>query len=89
VAVRPRVRRLYARPRLLPPRERREPDGWMPDGMEQGPVERLVGPYRVSGGWWRTEIQRDYHVAELRSGECLWVYYDRRRRRWYVQGVVG
>lgn len=53
-----------------------------------GPVRRLSGPYSLSGGWWRAEVQRDYYFAELHQGGLLWVYYDRMRRRWFLQGEV-
>lgn len=81
----PRMRRLLHRPRLLPPRPRNEPDGWIIE-PELGPVERLHGPYRASGGWWVREVERDYYFAETRSGVVLWVFYDRPRRRWFVHG---
>lgn len=81
------VRRIHVRPLALPPRPRHEPDGWMLRGLEQGPVDRVVGPYVVSGGWWnRAAVHREYHFAETRDGEVLWVYWDRHRRRWYMQG---
>ncbi len=89
VGARPLVRRILGRPQPLPPRARYEWDGWLLAGLEQGPVERLSAPYRLSGGWWRKEIERDYHFAEMRSGACLWVYYDRRRRRWFLHGRVA
>ena len=83
------VRRLYAEPIPLPSRPRQEPDGWMPHGLEQGPVVRTHGPYVVDGGWWnRHPIRREYHFAETQKGELLWVYYDRPRRRWFLQGRV-
>jgi protein ImuB len=83
------VRRIYGRPRPLPPRQRHEPDGWMLRGLERGPVVRMEGPYVVSGGWWnRTAVHREYHFAETQKGEVLWVYYDRERRRWFLQGRV-
>lgn len=82
------VRRLLARPRPLPPRPRHEPDGWLIKGLERGPVRRYVGPFIVSGGWWAREIHREYHYAETERGDLLWVFYDRRRRRWYLQGTV-
>jgi protein ImuB len=81
----PRVRRLLHRPRKLPPRPRSEPEGWLID-PELGPVERLHGPYRASGGWWVREVERDYYFAETRCGAILWVFYDRPRRRWFVHG---
>jgi protein ImuB len=93
------VRRLHSRPQLLPPQARstqidgRAPktrdDGWLLSGLEHGAVVRILGPYVVSGGWWAGhEVHREYHYAELRRGDCLWVYYDRNRRRWFCQGVV-
>lgn len=81
----PRIRRLLARPRLLPPRPRNEPDGWIIE-PDLGPVERLHGPFRASGGWWVREVERDYYFAETRSKAILWVFYDRPRRRWYMHG---
>jgi protein ImuB len=87
--VRPLVRRLYAKPQLLPPQARQvRDDGWLLSGLEHGAVVRILGPYVVSGGWWQHELHREYHFAELRRGDCLWVFYDRNRRRWFCQGVV-
>lgn len=53
----------------------------------------MSGPYIVSGGWWNRsfpggEVHREYHYARTEDGEILWVYYDRRRRRWYLTGKV-
>ncbi len=88
--VRPLVRRLHARPQLLPPQARQvRDDGWLLSGLEHGAVVRILGPYVVSGGWWaQHEVHREYHFAELRRGDCLWVYYDRHRRRWFCHGAV-
>ena len=87
--VRPLVRRLLSRPRPLPPQVRQvRDDGWLISGLEQGAVVRIVGPFVISGGWWAHELHREYHFAELRRGDCLWVYYDRNRRRWFWQGSV-
>jgi protein ImuB len=91
VRVRPLVRRLYSKPQLLPPQARQvRDDGWLLSGLEHGAVVRILGPYVVSGGWWQQqqELHREYHFAELRRGDCLWVYYDRNRRRWFCQGAV-
>jgi protein ImuB len=95
VAPRPRpvdeprlVRRFHPIPVPLPPRERHEPDGWMLRGLEQGPVVRVLGPYAISGGWWDKPAARDYHFAETKDGELLWVFYDRQHRRWFLQGRV-
>lgn len=82
------VRRIYHPPLPLPQRERHEPDGFMLGGLEQGPIVRVTGPWVVSGGWWQRRVHREYHFAETRRGELLWVFYDRPRRRWYLQGSV-
>ncbi len=87
--VRPLVRRMFAKPQMLPPQARQvRDDGWLLSGLEHGAVVRILGPYVVSGGWWQQELHREYHFAELRRGDCLWVYYDRNRRRWFCQGAV-
>jgi protein ImuB len=31
---------------------------------------------------------RDYGFADTRRGECLWLFYDRTRRQWFIQGAV-
>jgi len=67
------VRRVLARPVPLPRRQ-------LPP--------KLRGPYVVSGGWWTEAVHRDYYFAETPRGELLWVYFDRRRRRWFLQGRV-
>jgi protein ImuB len=88
VATRPLVRRILDRPRPLPPRPRHEPDGWLITGVEGGSVEEILGPYIVSGGWWRRDVHREYHFAKTVQGRWLWVYFDRERRRWFHQGEV-
>jgi protein ImuB len=67
------VRRILARPVPLPRRQ-------LPP--------KLRGPYVVSGGWWAEEVHRDYYFAETPHGDFLWVYFDRRRRQWFLQGRV-
>jgi protein ImuB len=83
------VRRIMARPMPLPggPRYTHE-DGWLILGHKYGSVDKLSGPYVFSGGWWNKEIQRDYYFAETRRGAIAWVYYDRVRRRWFLQGWI-
>jgi protein ImuB len=90
VKERPLVRRIYKNPIPLPPQSRREPDGWLLRGVDHGPVQRMVGPYIVSGGWWgeRAGIHRDYYFVKMKQGEVHWAFYDRRRRRWYLEGRV-
>lgn len=81
------IRRLLTSPRPLaaPPR-RIHDDGWLVAGMERGPLVQSFGPYTVSGGWWANEVHREYYFAELRRGDCLWIYFDRKRQRWYWHG---
>lgn len=88
VAMRPLVRRIQRPVPLVPPGARSRDDGALVAGGDGALVDQWIGPFVVSGGWWRAEVQRDYYFAQLQSGELLWVYYDRRRRRWYVQGAV-
>jgi protein ImuB len=85
----PLVRCLFATPLKLPPRGRHEPDGWLLRGVTHGSVVKLSGPYRLSGGWWRSEVKREYYFAELTGGEIAWIYYDVERRRWFLQGAVS
>jgi protein ImuB len=88
-SVRPLVRRIHYRPQLLPAQTSNvRDDGWLLSGLEHGTVTRLDGPYIVSGGWWASEIHREYHFAETRRGDCLWLFYDRARRRWFMHGAV-
>jgi protein ImuB len=89
------VRRVLSRPRLLPPQSTHvRNDGWVLAGLEQGSIVKIDGPYIVSGGWWMAaapgaqETHREYHFAETRRGDCLWLYFDRRRRRWFQHGAV-
>lgn len=88
VISRPLIRRILDQPLPLPPRPRHEPDGWLITGVEGGSVEEILGPYIVSGGWWRRGVHREYHFAKTDQGRWLWVYYDRERRRWFYQGEV-
>ncbi len=86
------VRRIYDEPLALPHRDSAEPDGWLLRGVEHGSVVSAVGPYRISGGWWRRlsgrPVVRDYYFASLKTGETCWVFYDRERRDWFLEGRV-
>jgi protein ImuB len=82
------VRRLRTRPELLPYAPHREPDGRLVRALGCGPIDRLFGPFVVSGGWWRRETNRQYYFAQTRRGDLLWLYYDAVRRRWFLHGEV-
>ncbi|MFN7954991.1 MAG: DNA polymerase Y family protein [bacterium] len=87
---RPLVRHVYAKPVPLPavPRALRD-DGWLVRGPSHGAVTKLVGPHILSGGWWIREIHREYLFALTTRGALLWVFYDRRRRRFFLHGEVS
>jgi protein ImuB len=84
------VRRILAKPQPLSstPHQSHEGGGWLLLGPKYGTIDKLTGPYVFSGGWWNREVQRDYYFAETRRGDIVWVYYDRVRRRWFLQGWV-
>ena len=48
----------------------------------------LDGPYRLSGGWWNREIERDYYFLLTPKGEIHWSFLDQRRQLWFQEGVV-
>jgi protein ImuB len=81
----PLQRRVFAKAVPLPPRPRHEPEAWL---GRRGAITRMWGPYRLSGGWWRRTVERDYFYAQTQHGELLWMYFDKPRARWFLQGVV-
>jgi protein ImuB len=84
----PLVRRIYRPAMPLPPRDRHEPDGWLIAGVSEGPVEEVIGPQLITGGWWRAEVARAYYYVRTRNGRWFWIYHDLKRRRWFLQGEV-
>jgi protein ImuB len=81
------VRRVYARPKPLPPKRPNEPEAGPCLARDQS-IEHMYGPYRVSGGWWKRLVERDYYYAETDHGDLLWLFYDRPRQRWFLHGVL-
>jgi len=82
------IRRIYESPMALPPRSRHEPDGWMLRGLEFGPVRCFLGPYILSGGWWKRTVRREYYFVKMQQGDVFWIFYDRFRRRWFLEGRI-
>lgn len=81
------IRRVYSRPKPLPPRTPKEPEAG-PSLAKNHAIEHMYGPYRVSGGWWKRLVERDYYYAETDHGDLLWLFYDRPRKRWFLHGVL-
>lgn len=84
----PLAHRILERPYPLPSPERHNPDRWPHLDPSHGPVVRMHGPWRISGGWWVRTVERDYYYAETRRGDLLWLFYDRPRRRWFLHGEL-
>jgi len=81
------IRRVYAHPQPLSPREPRDPEAG-PALVKNQLIKQMYGPYRVSGGWWKRLVERDYYYAETNHGDLLWLFYDRPRKRWFLHGVL-
>jgi protein ImuB len=62
---------------------------------EQRPVYRrpltmLTRTERIEAGWWDGNIvERDYYVAADDRGHMFWVYRERIKGEWYLQGLFG
>ena len=87
------VRRIYDQPLVLPHKHHSaEPGDWLLRETEPGGVQAVAGPYRICGGWWRflsgRPISRDYFFVRLKRGEVCWVFFDRERQSWFLEGRV-
>jgi protein ImuB len=48
------------------------------------------GPERIESGWWDGKgIARDYYIVRRTGGARLWIFQERRSRRWYLHGVFA
>ena len=88
VAVRPLVRRIYARPIPFSKTRHREPRAALAHMFEDRLIEETIGPYVITGGWWVREVQREYYFVRTETSRWLWLYYDRRRKCWFLHGEV-
>ncbi|TXK21249.1 DNA polymerase Y family protein [Ottowia sp. GY511] len=70
--------------------------------LYQGPLQLLVGPHRVEGGWWHRSgtgaeaqslnVARDYWVALSAHAGVLWVFQTRLagdQGAWFLHGVFA
>lgn len=90
VLVRRPARRVFSSLEQLPEVVRKrapqdDSDTWL---NAHGVAKRITGPDRIAGGWWVHAVERDYYVVETSTGELLWVYHDKLRRRWLLHGVL-
>ncbi len=54
-----------------------------------GRLTLLEGPERIEDNWWLEPVSRDYFVARDPGGQQYWVYRDRLRDSWHIQGVFA
>jgi protein ImuB len=53
-------------------------------------IEVEEGPERIESGWWDGKgIARDYYIVRRTGGARLWIFQERRSRRWYLHGVFA
>jgi protein ImuB len=57
-------------------------------GLPDGCIEMCAGPWRTSGEWWAaTSWDRDEWDVALDGGAVCRLFRDRRKDRWFVEGV--
>jgi protein ImuB len=54
-----------------------------------GRLTLLQGPERIEDNWWLDAVSRDYYVARDSQGQQYWVFRDRLRENWYIQGIFA
>ncbi|MET0984908.1 MAG: DNA polymerase Y family protein [Steroidobacteraceae bacterium] len=56
----------------------------------EGKLTLLQGPERIESGWWDgNDICRDYYMAATPTGLRVWIYRERRSKRWFLHGIYG
>jgi protein ImuB len=83
-----RIRRIHNKPIPLHNVQRQAWDDSILAGRQHGSTMITLGPYIVSGGWWRRFVHREYYYTESQHGETHWIYYDQVRQRWFLHGRV-
>jgi len=84
----PLVRRIQSRAVPFSPGRHRDAYAELIRHIDEGTVRETVGPFIVSGGWWSREVQREYYFVRTSNHRVLWMYYDRPRMSWFIQGEV-
>ncbi len=84
----PLVRRILERPADLSTDLQIAEGGRGPRAGDAGPTAERAGPYVIAGGWWTHPIHREYYFVRAQRGDMPWIYYDRWRRQWFLQGQV-
>ncbi len=82
------IRRINDRPIALPTHAIRDSDRQIPPGLQPQNAEDTHGPYIISGGWWNRPVHREYYFAATQPGDLQWIYFDKVRKRWFLQGRV-
>ena len=49
-------------------------------------LRQVHGPVRKVSHWWSEFHSRDYFISRGTSGELVWVFYDRVKKRWFLHG---
>jgi protein ImuB len=76
----PRPLWLFDTPVLLADAESPRRQGWV---LEHGPE-------RIESGWWDGKgVARDYYCVRESHGGKLWIFQERRTKRWYWHGVFA
>jgi protein ImuB len=88
VRMAPLVRRIFTKPVPFSTGRHREAGAELIRHIDEGTVRETFGPYIVAGGWWAREIQREYYYVRTSEGRALWMFYDRHRMGWFIQGEV-
>ena len=54
------------------------------------PLKMLTRTERIEAGWWDgNPVERDYYIAADDRGHMFWVYRERVKGEWYLQGLFG
>jgi len=55
----------------------------------EGYISLLSKEERIESDWWSLPVNRDYFLAKRDDNLYLWVFMDRNKAKWYVQGVFA